>query len=658
MVKLEKIYLANIVLYFNHYSTAQLFTLVNKKCKDALEILHINPCYYVVGEESELTPNKYFESQQSFIKEISLFPLLETVQFNKHQFTPQMMHFIPKHIRRVIIKTKTLLGPLLIDDDDKSRIVEMNLNCNQPIDLSEFPNLNKVYINPNGFDEDEDCSLGKFFTNKNQRFEHVTIKLGSNPDVEFLTNISQYNFKKIVLRFDCRCELNAVARNIPHITEYVTFACENYTNIINDYDVTFLMKSNGRFEVVQDEYFPCEVLEQYYPHAINFMGSNNYIIDLEHYTMVDALDSRPQTTVNPPTSLTYFSGSSLPTKLLSLKELSLTNYDNSLTLPKSTTKLSLDNCNINEFNFELNQIQNLKFRGVVPPQITNFNALTYLEIRNTTVKSSLSQFRMLKKLLIRCSVIETDINSFYPSSLDSLVIDSNYLPDNLNLTDLLVRSPAPCKPQPHSLMINRLELSKFSSILYLQVEDLTSNNVTFPTSVEHLCLFKCDSNNTEINLFGLTSLKSLTMSSCENISLIIPVHLKQLTIQNCVNIIFPNIKDVHLQKLALVNVPWFDLSLVTKELIQLYYDTNGDEDDDDEDDDDNDNEDDNNDDGDDNGNNNDDGNSDGTDHDDNGDDNGGCHKKCPKQNFSNPQEKMRFISKDIFTQFPLIDGVC
>ncbi|KAL7714628.1 hypothetical protein QTN25_007930 [Entamoeba marina] len=98
-IKLETVFLANIVLYLDSLSSLDHFFMVCKKTKHAVEMLHTNVCFPV--NSHSIVDDDMEKYKKEFIKELQYFPLLQTVRLNK--ITQLFQHHIPTNIKRIEI---------------------------------------------------------------------------------------------------------------------------------------------------------------------------------------------------------------------------------------------------------------------------------------------------------------------------------------------------------------------------------------------------------------------------------------------------------------------------------------------------------------------------------------------------------------------------
>ena len=230
MKQLEKIYLANVVLYLDHVITAERFTMINKKCKDALQILHINPCYPISKEhEYFMTKECNYLQQKMFLKEISLFPHLQTIRFTDQ--TIQFLPLIPSHISLFQLPAIPSHSPLLSNEKYYTKIVSMTLkHPPNEIDLSKFTRLKQLTLVIN-----ETMKVKSFITQFHQRFDTVRIKMEGCLDEEFLMRSENFNINRLIIEVDKKKLLRRIVLNKRLWSRKDIIYC--YKHCLNDQDV-------------------------------------------------------------------------------------------------------------------------------------------------------------------------------------------------------------------------------------------------------------------------------------------------------------------------------------------------------------------------------------------------------------------------------------
>ena len=80
--QLEKIYLANVILYLSSYTDLQTFAMINSKCFDALQIIK----HFPYGIQLSKTFSEILESIEILQKTTKLLTNIQTIQIPNEQY--------------------------------------------------------------------------------------------------------------------------------------------------------------------------------------------------------------------------------------------------------------------------------------------------------------------------------------------------------------------------------------------------------------------------------------------------------------------------------------------------------------------------------------------------------------------------------------------
>ena len=537
MKQLEKIYLANIVLYFDHVTTAEKFTLINKKCKDALQILHINPCYQVQKEnEYFITKECNYLQQKMFLKEISLFPHLETIRFTDQ--TIQFLPLIPHHIQLLQFQTIPSHSPILTNENYYTKIVSMTLkHPPNEIDLSQFIRLKQLTLVIN-----ETLKVKSFITQYNQRFDVVRIKMEGFLDEEFLSKSESYNIQQLIVEVDKKKLLKKVVLNKRFWSKRNIIYC--YKHCLNDNDVEDININENEIIlhtmdynefVVSKKGYNQNFLMMYYPYHVKLHGftndsndnssnekndNENKILQFHPYNFITNFKATncfieytipQQVTRLELKNYDLIFSSKLPMNSLKslsqLKELHLQGkITQQIELPTQLTALTINDFkNISNYS----HLQRLSISFAIDQSLEECTQLTYLSLSCPSYQSnqSLSSLHSLKILYLNTPLNEVDKEKFYPSQLQSLHCHSSSLPSHLNISELNL-----------SNLLRSSTLSQYTQLQRLRIMGRISSEISFPQSLTSLT----------ISCFGITH-KTFSWKYLETIQ------LKELHIENCLS---------------------------------------------------------------------------------------------------------------------------
>ncbi|BFU19741.1 hypothetical protein CL6EHI_177020 [Entamoeba histolytica] len=243
-------------------------------------MLHINPSYSVekVNEYFHIKECN-FQLQKSFIKEMKVFPHLET---------------------KVRIASLTLKNP------------------KYSFDLSEFTSLTSLSLNIK-----KHLRVNDFIRNKYYHFERVYVMMEGFVDINFINHIDQFNIRKVIIEFDKQEILESVIKN-KKLLKRITFCYkECYCTISNDGIIHNKRLTDG-FDVTEKG-FNNDTILQYYPEHIKINGFINKKIEMDFssFTFIKSIKSTTSSICfNPPTPLTHLD-SKYFYEISSLKELHL-----------------------------------------------------------------------------------------------------------------------------------------------------------------------------------------------------------------------------------------------------------------------------------------------------------------------------------------------
>ena len=118
--QLEKIYLANVLLYFTNYNDLVTFGLINSKCFDALQIL------------------KHFPF--NFKLQSSLENVYETKEIIKKT------NYLLENIQTIQIPNELLLPFLQLDLNIEIELFTLTINYNKQKEIDKYKNITKIKI--------------------------------------------------------------------------------------------------------------------------------------------------------------------------------------------------------------------------------------------------------------------------------------------------------------------------------------------------------------------------------------------------------------------------------------------------------------------------------------------------------------------------------
>ncbi|ELP95025.1 hypothetical protein EIN_252590 [Entamoeba invadens IP1] len=559
---LEKVFLANVILYVDCLDTVKLFSQVSKKCQEVLLILKVNPIFPRKNTPSTTSLCNVFSNDKiDLVKriksELKLFPNLQTYQFSSGMFSMGLLRILPKHIKNIVIGLSTINSPDIFSEEDKAKIVSMSVVSSEPFDLSQFPNLRRVSL---VIDEDDYISC---FTDKTHHFDFVKVKLSEPNSLPFLIQADKMPIDRMVVVFDCDVELGKAIKNIPHISQKFYLTME-YMYETMPLHVTPLY-TDGMFEVDQVEAFDTGVLKRVLPTKVYFIGKNGGEIDLRAFTDLKSVKYEEKSKFCLPSGITQLQVDEPPTQVLpNLLEMSVEKYDGNLSVPSTLRRLELRECNIQMTDKNLS----VKMCGMSRTsfdQVTMLEGLQELMMDNMDISVSLDCLKDLTSVDMSVVKINCDIEKYYPSNLKNLVCGPGQLKSGLSIEELFMCSA------------NESDLVKLASLHNLKTFQACRVHFDFlkmelPTSLRRFLVTTTDGNGCSVDLRKYEQLQWISFASSSQLKVLLPTKLPKLSVEYCEGVVIENIQDIELKELTLNNQKGINLDNIRNTLSWLYLD--------------------------------------------------------------------------------------
>ncbi|KAL7711757.1 Leucine-rich repeat containing protein [Entamoeba marina] len=521
---------SKIILYFKDIKTIEEFTMVNKKCSRVLMTMEKN---IGLGLTDEMKCKMKTEG--------------EVVQ------TRFELNFISPSINDIHLELiSDELGHVRILQEFQHKITELVFKPYISLfDIHSLDNLKKLHIILNS-----KTNPNKFFKPKQKRIDYVRIEMINCLYSDFLNNITDYNFGKVVVDINYCNSLKQSniqyfmeeAIKINGIFNNVTLVCDKYYNGIDkrvivkyskkEYNTDSFFKSS--FGIVLNEQFNIKDIMLYYPFRVTLhsLHCHRNIVDLNYLPYLNYIDSTSPINYLPPPNVISVKDNKFVTQLTNISKLWLDKCGNHVILPTSVTTLTINKntCIISNLNY----IQNLHIENGTISFLPECFNITSLHLFNSIISNSLKKLTKLVDIkLIKCT-IQHKIDDFYPISLESLRCSYDVLPKSLQITKLELLNPPKI-----------LNLSKYCSILQLQISTGELTRINYPTSLLFLHL-----NDITIKMLSLNNsgIKALTLTNClSTIKISLPKQLNSLYISKCNYLEFTNVTKVILFELFILN---------------------------------------------------------------------------------------------------------
>ncbi|EDR23662.1 hypothetical protein EDI_237490 [Entamoeba dispar SAW760] len=575
--QLPKVFLSEVVHYLKSLENVYTFTLVNKKCKSAVENLTCNPGFC---RGSEITSA---EEQSTFIKEVQLFPRLSTIKISN--FSSFLLRYNPHHIQQIMFLTEIDSTQIQFIGNLKEKITVLSLFVYDDIvDLSQFKNLQRVSLRVHL----NHSSLVEFFPNTNQHLQFVRVKFQYYVDEEFINSLPLYLFDKTVLEFDTKDRLEYIISSVPSIFSRSTIV---YTAYYTGIDERVMIRNRvwefSQEDVHQLEYLPEEIINchwfgENYEEYSNDMNLNGLYKALKNYLPYFLINGNGNIQkLQCLTNVKCFTPIQLPQ--------SVTSLDITINIPQQFDLDEFDSLKVLRITF-----QNANQISVIPKRVVSYEQnggivqlnnlvdvewmklqnissisldnrcyeLTHLEVINSTFISPMSTVSSLKELVLKQTQYQYDRSIFYPTTLTFLSCDFNEY------------HPLPLIHSLH-LRFNKnnsyyVDISQHPSIQSLTLEECVKSTVLFPSNLSSITLNNCFLKQ-NITLSHLLNLQEVTISS-QNLSILLPTSIRKLTLDCSLNLSIPNIHCLTLLSTFVLNKCYFNFYQLPKSIRHLYID--------------------------------------------------------------------------------------
>ncbi|KAL7719658.1 Leucine-rich repeat containing protein [Entamoeba marina] len=420
------------------------------------------------------------------------------------------------------------------------------------INLDLLPNVKNVSIQTFC-----DSSLFDFFTNSNQSFDFVKIRMIGRVDIEFLSNLHMFNFGKCILQLSNQNLVKEVS-NIENIFNYAIVVSDEWFDGIDDH--VFILNEH-EMKLHQSKDIDKLFLDLYFPSVIEFTGENTTPIDLTMFTQLQAINYSTTASFTPPTTLTilhdtfYLNIYDFP----ELKRLSLMTCNDIVDVPSTVTSLFCfyGDCQLNNLSC-LKEIS----VGDVSVNFVDCISATRIDVLSlTTIQSSFSSLNQLLELCIPNATIPFP-NTFYPTSLQSLFCSFSSLPQSLQITQL-------------QLFVNDpviVDLSQFIHLKDITFFTLYASSLTLPSSILNLSFqYESGPDLYSLDVSKYTTLTQIAFYGYQNkCTVSLPLNLSSLILDSSPQIIIPQLSLLSLCSLSISNQS-FDFSKVTPTLKHFYF---------------------------------------------------------------------------------------
>ncbi|ELP88094.1 hypothetical protein EIN_222370 [Entamoeba invadens IP1] len=550
---MESVYLANCVLYFTNFTTLIEFIFVSKNCRDAVEMLYRNPCTTV--DTPQTPPLKYLIDQQIFVREIQVFPHLETIEIMKGNVPLLQFLFMSKppfkFNRRASLIINDEMTPKVFSFFSNNIVELKNVFLTESVDCSKFSRLQKA-----SFVVSSNIKMDTVFPDKMQRLKYLKVTSRTKVDEQFLNELKSYNINQIVVVLESKKQIKKCAVMYKNVNKVIVCSNSYWPEI----PANVIVISSSYFEVTGGA-LPQKVISQYLPSKIRFSSSkviNQMHIDLSQEECITEIWSGlDNLEITFPRQLEMYLGKyteQIVRSDLALKRLFLENPP-PFHVPDSVEYLQLLSRDFCIQNFETMKVKMLLL--VVPTfQFAKGNTnILSMSLVNTQITQSFKGFENLKKLKLYGCTIHYNIDQFYPDSLASLECFPVNLPSHSNVFKLKVTNS----------YTDKFDLRKFQKLIEV---DLTAfnNKLKFPKSLESLVLTHIKGD--KIDISGHTQLSSVFFDECSVETCLLPKGISTVVL-NKSQVVLKKMKKVCTKNLIVVesSINLFDINNETLQLL-------------------------------------------------------------------------------------------
>ncbi|KAL7717384.1 Leucine-rich repeat containing protein [Entamoeba marina] len=415
MAQLEKIYLMNVILYLNSLHVLLEFIQINKKCKEALQMLHINPFYSthtlrkeidLFCEEAKLqtirTDDLSLKSLE-MVDRIEAYNIFFNDQTSNHANKIVKLTIFPSRFVNydIFVNLKKIICKLNRADDFNKQFIEKQLK-----DISKIPTIEGVTFDLRSFGDGrvkiENVFNLLFSTSIKKRYEMKVNSKGSVIKYYFIADWSVVDLKNVS---------SMICDNITIVT----------TVAIDDDRILLFGDAVNNWKVNELNYLLRNANKYYAQHVSMvpnlYSPKNIENIDVSHSHMKSLVVNRIHANLSLPTSLTSlelnaYSGIILNLTPITLLNISICNARLPNILPNSITSLSLENPSFEGPEWILH-VQNLKKLAISSAfsttldDVTKFKNLTGLSLIGMTKNHlKLTNLRFLSSVSLELCYFE------------------------------------------------------------------------------------------------------------------------------------------------------------------------------------------------------------------------------------------------------------
>ncbi|EDR27376.1 hypothetical protein EDI_064990 [Entamoeba dispar SAW760] len=514
MTILEKVYLANVLLYFSDYIDFLQFSFINSKCQDTLHIIKQFP----YGIKLSKKIYQVFKMNTKINKILNIIPNIESIT------VPNVLYvsIINKNIQQIGIKRITIPQIIQLKQYDNIISIKIIISYNEFIDLRPYHQLKQIYIvDINNTDET------MFILDHLKRYSFFRYKTIGFSTQKIYDRLKDCDIEKIIFDIISDEDNNiskSILRRLPHVFFYKRILSDNDKHfqsfIYHGKNLKVISKSINLITQFNSLYFPSSLSFKTIPSCV------------QKFTQLTSISSDYCDISNIPNNVLSFKTISY-NKLIfpqTLQSLTLRLYKN-IDIPSILTSLFLEDITV-PLKCEYDETPNC------------FNLIKCSLLKELMIQCYDIEFTSLKSLqhLTKISIIRKypshiSYNSqLFPLKLQELRCDELLLPKKLRIKKLVIDCSS----------TSRINLIQYNSLTSLKINSLCHKNILLPFSLIKIHFNGLYNRIETLNLSNEPSLNQIIIENCKaQLFMKLPEDFDLLCIINSSNCMLTSISNIN-----------------------------------------------------------------------------------------------------------------
>ncbi|EMS16464.1 hypothetical protein KM1_022770 [Entamoeba histolytica HM-3:IMSS] len=514
MTILEKVYLANVLLYFSDYVDILQFSFINSKCQDTLHIIKQFP--YGIKLSKKLY--QVFKMNKKVNKILDIIPNIESIT------VPNVLYvsIINKNIQQLGIERITVPQIIQLKQYDSIVAIKIIIGYNEFIDLRPYHQLKRIYIvDINNTDE------AMFILDHLKRYLFFRYKSVGFSVQKIYDRLKDCDIEKIIFDIISDEDNNiskSILRRLPHVFFYKRVFSGN------DTDFQLFTYHGKNLKVINESRnLTTQFNALYFPSKLSFKTIPSYI---QNFTQLTSISSDYCDISNLPNNILSFKTMSYIQLMFpqTLNSLTLRLYKN-INIPSTLTSLFLEDITI-PLKCEDEETSNC-FNLIKCSLLKELKIQCY-DIEFTSLKSlqHLTKINIIRKYP---SCISYN-NQLFPLKLQELKCDELLLPKKLRIKKLIIDCSS----------TSRINLIQYNSLTSLKIYSLCHKNILLPFSLIKIHLNNLYNRIETLNLSDEPSLNQIIIENCKaQLFMKLPEDFDLLCIINSSNCMLTSVSNIN-----------------------------------------------------------------------------------------------------------------